>query len=226
MGASSTTPSAGSRSPGAVDGRRQTVINLPKASNMVNVDMFLKNHYLPGEGLLSMNRYVLRVSFTRNPAWVANNAHRLRLPSTGGSEPVDVLKYVAHKLAVLNWLNTRPEMAGRFCLALHDRHTVVVPMHLKSNYWEVEVQVILQVCISFPWRMEIGCVRVGGKPFASLATKGRRCSRDSRCISPPSLHLVDTPSIVTTKPCAVETSVYLHQPTPVGSATCARHCTR
>eukprot|EP00906_Rhabdomonas_costata_P028646 RCo040538 len=125
--------------------RRTTVL---RADTQIVVEHYAEGTYLENYGFLKTDRFEFSVCLSPSPTWAEEQAEKMMLCYPNAEEPVDIRKYIAHKIALLNWLNGHPRLGGRFCISLEDRDvaTEVVKVR-RGNDKVVEKEVELQVVI-------------------------------------------------------------------------------
>eukprot|EP00995_Heteronema_vittatum_P000808 NODE_1110_length_1066_cov_710.593904_g497_i1.p1 GENE.NODE_1110_length_1066_cov_710.593904_g497_i1~~NODE_1110_length_1066_cov_710.593904_g497_i1.p1 ORF type:complete len:239 (-),score=40.00 NODE_1110_length_1066_cov_710.593904_g497_i1:270-986(-) len=126
----------------------KTSSTVRKIETGVVLDSYAAETYLENYGFLQADRYVFTISFTNSPTWAEDNSSKMLVKLPLSDEVVDVRKYVAHKVAMLNWLNNQSRVAHHFVIAMEDRQVLPITItQTRSSGRQVDRKLEIQVVI-------------------------------------------------------------------------------
>eukprot|EP00996_Jenningsia_fusiforme_P003189 NODE_3996_length_880_cov_3.717208_g3684_i0.p1 GENE.NODE_3996_length_880_cov_3.717208_g3684_i0~~NODE_3996_length_880_cov_3.717208_g3684_i0.p1 ORF type:complete len:242 (-),score=36.60 NODE_3996_length_880_cov_3.717208_g3684_i0:61-786(-) len=106
----------------------------------VSVERIDKESYVENYGFLQCDRYVASVILKPSETWVAD--HRDLMQLEFGTEPniIDIRKYIAHKVAVINWLNQQAFAKNHYFLSIEDKEVAEMTVDVLRNSGRKDVQ--------------------------------------------------------------------------------------
>eukprot|EP01010_Urceolus_cornutus_P004135 NODE_626_length_1478_cov_237.204339_g470_i0.p1 GENE.NODE_626_length_1478_cov_237.204339_g470_i0~~NODE_626_length_1478_cov_237.204339_g470_i0.p1 ORF type:complete len:238 (-),score=42.09 NODE_626_length_1478_cov_237.204339_g470_i0:663-1376(-) len=118
---------------------------LHQIDKQVHVESWDANNYIEHFGFITRDRFIYNITFTDSPTWSVDTKDKMSIKIGDLSQPVDLRKYVAHKIGVLNHLNKVSKWtATNFLMTIEDKtfHSVLVEITRASgekSFREVDI---------------------------------------------------------------------------------------